>query len=96
MKGKKLNVTQGARARRTQRRGTKCQGASMLSAKAQCMVDRPKEADASGKCRRAQTYKRRWQAMEGIHSHIAVQLSLIHTKSHGSKSGKINLVVVDQ
>ena len=47
MKGKKLNVTQGARARRTQRRGTKCQGASMLSAKAQCMVDRPKEADAS-------------------------------------------------
>ena len=34
--------------------------------------------------------------MEGIHSHIAVQLSLIHTKSHGSKSGKINLVVVDQ
>ena len=57
--------------------------------KARGMVDR---TDARGKCWRAETYKRERRAMEGIHSHIAVQLSLIHTKSHGSKSGKTNII----
>ena len=51
-------------------------------------------ADAHRKGRRrAQTYKRHRRTEEGIHSHIAVQLSLIgQSQSHGSKSGKTTYI----
>ena len=40
----------------------------------------------------ARAYKREREPREGIHSHIAVQLSLICTESHGSKSGKFTIL----
>ena len=49
----------------------------------------------------ARAYKREREPKEDIHSHIAVQLSLICTESHGSKSGKFspstlkNIVISD-